>query len=231
MRGLVQLGALALGLALAPVCASAGEVMATNVGGVFGVPVVSMKEMRTRSVVQQEYDFSCGAAAVATLLTHHYGDPTPEQAVFRSMYEKGDKQVIETQGFSMLDMKRYLDRQGYHSDGFRLKMDRLRKIGVPVITLINISGYFHFVVVKGIDDRRVLVGDPAFGTNVLDRELFEQIWSGTALAIRDRPQEARKEFNKAEDWSVRPPAPIGNYNFGPNGISDMTLHLPQPGDL
>ncbi len=227
MRRIVRYTCLALGLGLAPVGASAGEVTAVAVGGVFDVPVTSMKELRTARVVMQQYDFSCGAAAVATLLSFHYSRPTAEQAVFKSMFDRGDQAVIRERGFSMLDMKAYFEDLGYHADGFRLELDRLRKIGVPVITLIDMNGYKHFVVVKGMDDGRVLVGDPAYGTSVMESDFFAKIWSGTILAIRDKPQEARKQFNQKVDWKVRPPAPIGN-GVARDGISAFTRYLPSP---
>jgi len=210
-----------------PAGAMAGEVMATAMGGVFGVPVTSMKELRTSRVVMQQYDFSCGAAAVATLLSFHYDNPTPERAVFKTMFDGGDQAIIRERGFSMLDMKGYFEKLGYHADGFRLTLDRLQAIGVPVITLVDINGYKHFVVVKGMDDGRVLVGDPAFGTSVMERSYFAGIWSGTILAIRDKPREARKQFNQQVDWKVRPRAPIG-HGVARDGISAFTRYLPSP---
>jgi len=225
MRRIVQCMALALGVGLAPAGALAGEVTATAVGGVFGVPVTSMKELRTARVVMQQYDFSCGAAAVATLLSFHYDRPTPEYTIFKAMFDRGDQPTIRERGFSMLDMKGYLESLGYHADGFRLKLDRLKAIGVPVITLVDMNGYKHFVVVKGMEDGRVLVGDPAYGSSVMEEEYFASIWSGTVLAIRDRPQEARKQFNQLVDWKVRPPAPVGR-GVARDGISAFTRNLP-----
>ena len=218
---------LAIGLSLMPTGASAGEVRAAAMGGAFEVSITSMRELRTSRVVMQQYDFSCGAAAVATLLSFHYNRPTPERAVFKAMFDKGDQAIIRERGFSMLDMKGYFERMGYHADGFRLKLDRLQAIGVPVITLVNINGYKHFVVVKGMDDGRVLVGDPAFGTSVMAKDYFASIWSGTILAIRDKPREARKQFNQQVDWKVRPRAPIGN-SVARDGISAFTRYLPSP---
>jgi len=225
MRRTVQFLAIALGIGLASAGASAGEVTTIAVGGVFGVPVTSMKELRTARVVMQQYDFSCGAAAVATLLSFHYDRPTGEQVIFKSMFDRGDQATIRERGFSMLDMKTYLEALGYHADGFRLQLDRLKAIGVPVITLVDINGYKHFVVVKGMDDGRVLVGDPAYGASVMERDYFESIWSGTVLAIRDRPQEARKQFNQEVDWKVRPRAPVGS-GVARDGISAFTRYLP-----
>ena len=231
MRRNVRYIYLALGLSLVPAAnANAGEVMATAMGGIFNVPVTSMKELRTARVVMQQYDFSCGAAAVATLLTFHYNRPIGEYTIFKTMFDNGDQAVIRDRGFSMLDMKTYLESLGYHADGFRLKLDRLQKIGVPVITLVDIDGYKHFVVVKGMDDGRVLVGDPAFGASVMDKEYFASIWSGTVLAIRDKPLEARKQFNQEVDWKVRPRAPIGN-GVARDGISAFTRYLPSSRDF
>ncbi|MDV7389798.1 hypothetical protein RZS08_00535, partial [Arthrospira platensis SPKY1] len=42
-------------------------------GGAVSVPTVSLKGARFIATLRQQYDFSCGSAAVATLLTHHYG--------------------------------------------------------------------------------------------------------------------------------------------------------------
>lgn len=228
MRRKVHYMYLALGLSLMPTAnLNAGEIMATAMGGIFNVPVTSMKEMRTARVIMQQYDFSCGAAAVATLLSFHYGKPTGEYEVFKSMFDKGDQDVIRDRGFSMLDMKGYLESQGYRADGFRLDLDRVRKIGVPAITLIDMNGYKHFVVIKGIDDENVMVGDPAFGASVMSRERFESMWSGTVLAIRDKPYEAREQFNLAMDWNVRPKAPVGS-GVARGSVSAFTRYLPTP---
>ncbi len=213
---------------LTTAAAIGGEItLSSGVGGVFGVPVTSMKERRSVTVVQQQFDFSCGAAAVATLLTYHYGLYTEEEEVFTSMFHAGDQQKIQINGFSMLDMKSYLDAQGFHTDGFRLTMDKMEEIGVPMITLIDFNGYRHFVVVKGIEDDRVLIRDPAFGIGVLDIERFQAMWTGTALAIRDNPSAAQQYFNIEEEWMVEPLSPIGRGDERDRGLSSFTLHLPQ----
>ncbi len=40
--------------------------------------LTSLKEARFRNTIRQKYDFSCGSAAVATLLTYQYGYPVNE---------------------------------------------------------------------------------------------------------------------------------------------------------
>jgi predicted double-glycine peptidase len=195
-------------------------------GATFNIDVPSQVEARWDSVIRQKYDFSCGSAAVATLLTYHYDMPTTEEDVFQAMFRGGNKKKIQTEGFSMLDMKRYLDERGLRSDGFRMTLDKLGSIGVPGIALVNTRGYRHFVIIRGIDDERVLLGDPAAGNTAISREYFEQIWSGAVLAAREKRDIARQYFNSERDWSTWPDAPLGQGIDGRNDLGMFLLTLP-----
>lgn len=204
----------------------AGETRMWGAGGAFSLKVTSLKELRWKTVVRQQYDFSCGSAAVATLLSFHYDTPVTEAEVFEEMFLTGDQAKIQTDGFSMLDMKRFLDKRGLKSDGFRMTLDKLARIGVPGIVLINTRGYLHFVVVKGIEPDRIVVADPALGTTVWSRKNFEQVWGGgIVLAARNEIETARQNFNDPQDWRVRPKSPISE-GVDRAGISSFTLHLP-----
>src|SRR3974390_1210088 len=86
---------------------------AMGMGGDFTIPVRSLKQQRQARTLIQKCDFSCGSAAVATLLTHHFNYPVTEQQVFTWMYENGDQEKIHREGFSLLDMKRYLATLGF----------------------------------------------------------------------------------------------------------------------
>lgn len=170
--------------------------------------VWSMRELKVRSVVLQKYDFSCGSAAVATLLSYHYGHPVTEEVAFRAMFDNGDQQKIQREGFSLLDMKRFLEAQGYRADGFEVSLDDLANAGVPAIVLFVDKGYHHFVVVKGMRGDKVLLGDPAVGMRVVRRKEFEASWpSRIVFVIHDAPTTG--EFNTARDWSFRPNSPLG----------------------
>lgn len=193
--------------------------------GAFNIPVQSRKEMQWNSVVRQQYDFSCGAAAIATLLTFHYDHPTREDQVFKVMFDKGNKKKIRTTGFSMLDMKQYLDALGLKSDGFRMTLEKFSKIGVPGITMINTKGYNHFVVVKGIKDNRVLVADPALGTRVIPQKDFAQQWNGAILAARESIRIARQHFNEPRDWRLDVKSPL-NSGIDQSGLGAYSLSLP-----
>jgi len=170
--------------------------------------LISLTERRWQRVVTQQYDYSCGSAALATLLTYHYELPRDEASIFEAMYAAGDQRLIRSEGFSMLDLKRYLDNLGLQADGFRMDLDQLAAIGVPAIALVNTNGYRHFVVIKGVYGDEVVVGDPAGGMAVVPRALMESIWNGILLAARGRLDVARAHFNHPADWAVRPDAPL-----------------------
>ena len=191
--------------------AAAGEVQVAGntVGGTYLLRVESLKERRFRTVFRQKEDFSCGAAALASLLSFHYGRPTAEADVAAAMRAAGDTAKIERQGFSLLDMQRYLAARGLAADGFRVTLDRLAAAGLPAITLIEVDGYRHFVLIKGIRGETVLIGDPAAGVKVFRRGAFEAVWLGIAFLIRDEQTVARTAFNRDEEWAIRLPAPVG----------------------
>jgi predicted double-glycine peptidase len=222
--------AIAAFLSLATQPAWAGPVTIVSPFGSFKIKAESLNELRWESVVRQQYDFSCGSAAVATLLTYHYERPTSEAEVFESMINRGDADKIRTYGFSMLDMKQYLDSQGLNSDGFRVKLEDFIGIGLPAITLINTGGYKHFVVIKGMDDGNVLVGDPAVGTVVVPKEHFETLWTGTVLGAREDMLLAKQYFNNDRDWQVRPNSPLQR-GMQRSAIGSAMLPLPGRNEL
>ena len=137
------------------------------------------------------------------------GRPTTEREVFEHMYAHGDQAKIRREGFSLLDMKRFLQTRGFEADGFRQPLDKLREEGLPAIALITENGYHHFVVVKGLDRDRVLIGDPASGTRAVPRATFEAQWQQKLLfVVHNRMDLAR--FNQAADWRAAPSAPLAS---------------------
>jgi uncharacterized protein len=198
--------AAALGLAATVAFADTMQIVAPLAGPV-AVPVVSMKQARYRTTLHQQYDFSCGSAAVATLLTYNYGWKVDESTVFQAMYTRGNQEKIRQEGFSMLDMKNYLDSQGFDAKGVEATLDELADAKLPAIALINENGYSHFVVIKGLREEKVLIGDPAQGTRVMSRGNFESYWTNHILLVASSRADLAR-FNQYADWRVRPGAPL-----------------------
>jgi uncharacterized protein len=203
--------ALALGLALALIGGSsmANEARFVAGGTLYTVPVKSLEALKFQSVIRQGYDFSCGSAALATLLTFHYDRPVTEEQVFDAMWAVGDKVNIRAKGFSLLDMKTYLESIGIKADGFRVPLDKLAGVGVPTIALIVRKGYAHFVVLRGIHKDYVVLGDPSLGAIIEPRDLFEQQWNGIAFALHNEAAVGREHFNLKRDLPLQARAYLG----------------------
>jgi predicted double-glycine peptidase len=142
-------------------------------------PVRSLLEMRQQNVVVQQWDTSCGAAALATLLRYQHGLDAAEKEIAEAMLRTGDALKVKVRGgFSLLDLKRYADAQGLQGVGFlQLGLDDL--VGMaPVIVPITTRGYPHFVVVRGRADGKLLIADPAFGNRTMDVDAFRSAWTG-----------------------------------------------------
>ena len=196
-----QIRILLAAAALSTAAPAAHSQMFFNTGsGNFQARVTSLRDMPFRAVVRQQYDFSCGSAALATLLSRHYGRAVSEATVFQAMYTAGDQAKIRQVGFSMLDMKNYLKSQGFEANGFRRKPSDLRNISTPAIALIQVGTYRHFVVVKGVRADKVLVGDPALGLKAYPLADFERVWNGILFMIEPSPGHSAA-FNRTDEWT------------------------------
>jgi predicted double-glycine peptidase len=222
--------ALALGISVAATVAHAGTVdIPVEAGGGYSVHVTSLKEARFRATVRQQYDFSCGSAALSTLLQHHYDYPVTEDAVFNDMFVRGDRAKIQHEGFSLLDLKLYLEAHGFTADGFEASLDKLQTAGIPAIVLVKENGYSHFVVVKGVRTDRVLIGDPSGGTRAMARKQFEAMRVNQILFVVTNRAEAAR-FNVASEWNAAPGAPMID-GVNRDGIAASLLMKRGPSDF
>jgi uncharacterized protein len=223
-----------LGLGWLGAAANAGTVeLPYQISGSYSVPVKTMKEVKFAATVRQQYDFSCGSAALSTLLTHHYNFAVSEDKVFEQMFLNGDQAKIRVEGFSLLDMKRYLESLGFAADGFEEPLGKLVTASLPAVVLINQAGYNHFVVVKGVQDGRVLIGDPAGGARAMTLDAFEAAWvNGVLFVITEQPKnrQAVVAFNSPADWQASPSAPLRRL-IGSDGLSNVVTPRLGPSDF
>jgi predicted double-glycine peptidase len=141
--------------------------------------VRSLLELRDDKLVRQHWDLSCGAAAIATLMTYQLGDPVSERQAALGMLRTSNIRLVRARmGFSLLDLKRFAASRGFAAAGYaNLSLDELVAMA-PAVAPIRVYGFGHFVVVRGRRGDRLLLGDPAFGNRTMTVEAFSQAWTG-----------------------------------------------------
>jgi predicted double-glycine peptidase len=140
--------------------------------------ITTLREMKRRYVTFQQYDFSCGAAVISTLLTYYFGEPATEQEVVFGIAQRADvEKVLKRRAFSLLDMKKFAQSRGYRAIGYQMDFDFLVELKKPVIVPVEIRSYKHFVIFKGIVGDRVVIADPAFGNYTMKFTRFLSIWT------------------------------------------------------
>ncbi|MEJ5976713.1 C39 family peptidase [Novosphingobium sp. PS1R-30] len=232
MRGLLLValaGALA-GCATGPRDQVRFFVSAAPVGD-YSVALRSVEDMRFTGIVRQRFDFSCGSAALATLLRYHYNFNVREDNAFRGMWARGDQAQIRRLGFSLLDMKSWLASRGLQADGYKVSLEDVEKTGLPGIALISIKNYRHFVVVKGIRGDEVLVGDPSSGLTAMPRKEFLTVWNGVYFILNDEQLQAKTRFNRNGEWVSFARAPVGRPFSEPLSLQALSLTAPFYGDI
>ncbi|HJF28911.1 C39 family peptidase [Acinetobacter bohemicus] len=157
-----------------------------------------------QGIVRQAYDYSCGSAALTTLLNGYVGTQLDEEQVMNGLIKFGETdRIIERRSFSLLDMKRFVAALGLESGGYRGEFDDLVKQGQPAIVPISYAGFKHFVVYKAYKDGRVYVADPALGNISFDVQRFKDIWENNTLYLINVPEQYRKNFLTLKDTDMR----------------------------
>ncbi|MBU0992888.1 MAG: C39 family peptidase [Proteobacteria bacterium] len=140
--------------------------------------VIPGSKMKYNEVVRQTYDYSCGSAALATLLRFYLGEDITEQNVIQGLLLYGDKeQIIKRRAFSLLDMKKYVNVLGYEGTGYRAELEDLTDpANWPCIIPITLFDYRHFVILKGVHDGHIFFSDSFSGNSSYPLSTFETLW-------------------------------------------------------
>ncbi|OTL40372.1 C39 family peptidase [Acinetobacter baumannii] len=173
-------------------------------------------EDQFRGIVRQAYDYSCGSAALTTLLNGYVGTSLTEQQTMSGLLQYGEYQrIIERRSFSLLDMKRFVTAIGLESGGYRGEFSDLVKLSQPAIVPISYAGFKHFVVYKAYKDGRVYVADPALGNISFDENRFKEIWDNNTLFVISVPESQRKDLLALKDSDMRhvEDATVNRYAF------------------
>jgi hypothetical protein len=150
----------------------------------YRVAVKPVSEFKYQNVVRQAYDYSCGSAAMTTVLNGYLGRQFEERQIMEGLLRFGEyDKIVERRGFSLLDMKRLATALGHPSGGFKASIEDLKNLDHPAIVPIHYSGFKHFVVLKKYKDGHVYVADPALGNISFTLEKFKEVWTNNVLFI------------------------------------------------
>lgn len=146
--------------------------------------VKSWIEFKNERLTRQNYDYSCGSAALATLLSHYYDMNVTEETILKSVLDvKGiDKQASELEdqegnnGLSFYDLSQYASTKGFKAVGIALGMEDLKKLQIPVIVFVKIRKQEHFTVLKKMDERYAYLADPSFGNIRVNHAKFKEMF-------------------------------------------------------
>jgi len=152
----------------------------------------SYAELKFGVTIRQAFDFSCGAAALATLLTYYWDLPTTELDVMkllRSRYPEQDWKTLQEHGFSFDDLIWASEKLGFEAQGAEVSAGQVAELDGPVIVHLDKGKFQHFSVARAAKAGHVFLSDPVVGTVTMSVGEFEKQYTGNALAVwkRDTP--------------------------------------------
>jgi predicted double-glycine peptidase len=129
-------------------------------------------------VVRQQRDFSCGTAALATLLTHYFLRPTSEAELLEALLAGVGRDALQAQGVSLQALATLAEARGLTATGVAVSARALDALRAPVIAWLAPRGQPHFAVLRGVSPAAVELADPARGNVRLPRAVFERDFLG-----------------------------------------------------
>jgi len=142
----------------------------------------------SEGVVLQTRNYTCGPAALATLL-QRLGVNTTEDELAKLAGTTED-------GTTMQGLVEAARAKGVNATGMKLNISELRE---NMIAYTINDGTGHYTVINGITNDTVKLADPSLGNIEMNIEKFTEIYSGYALVINDPNNPA--QVNKTIDQS------------------------------
>ncbi len=154
-------------------------------------------------MVAQKEDYTCGAASLATVLRHYYGEDVDEATVLetsgvdeinkltvgggdeartvsREAYNElseAERQDVKISGFTYALLAKTAKRLNYRARGIKTDYKTLVNLKIPVIAYIETSSFHHFVVIRQVNEGWIYVADPTWGNRRYTRGQFLSYWA------------------------------------------------------
>lgn len=157
--------------------------------------VKSYQELKNERVIRQNYEQSCGASSLATMINLIDDENLSEFDVLKLMSE----QELQTDMVSFADLETVLSKLGYENKSYKINKENLDKlVNIPMIVKIEDDPRFpHFIVLIKHKGDFLEILDPSHGEYISSKREFLRLWDrynkgGFALLIK--PKKEKKEY-------------------------------------
>ncbi|EAK1189305.1 peptidase C39 [Campylobacter upsaliensis] len=153
--------------------------------------VKSYQEIKNEKVIRQNYEESCGAASLATLINILDDSNLTESDLLKAM----SGQQLYTDMVSFADLNDAVKKLGFQSKSYKIDRKILESImSVPILVKIEDDPRFpHFVVIINHKGNYLQIFDPSYGEYINSKREFYSVWDrynkgGFALIINPKKQ-------------------------------------------
>ena len=153
--------------------------------------VKSYQEIKNEKVIRQNYEESCGAASLATLIDILDDSNLTELDLLKAM----SGQQLYTDMVSFADLNDAVKKLGFQSKSYKIDRKILESImSVPILVKIEDDPRFpHFVVIINHKGNYLQIFDPSYGEYISSKREFYSVWDrynkgGFALIINPKKQ-------------------------------------------
>ncbi|MPB21637.1 peptidase C39 [Campylobacter upsaliensis] len=165
--------------------------------------VKSYQEIKNEKVIRQNYEESCGAASLATLINILDDSNLTESDLLKAM----SGQQLYTNMVSFADLNDAVKKLGFQSKSYKIDRKILESIiSVPILVKIEDDPRFpHFVVIINHKGNYLQILDPSYGEYISSKREFYSVWDrykkgGFALVVNPKKQ--------LKDYKLNLPKPL-----------------------
>lgn len=158
----------------------------------------SYKELKERQIVMQKQDYSCGAAALATIVRYYWGDNVGEEKFLNILLQIRTEAELRDRvqnGLTLTDLRDIARKAGYEATMGKVGFGELAEAKVPVIVGITIRGHDHYAVFRGTDWSWAYLADPIRGNIRVPCNEFVGMWQKNAILVVAKPNTEVKKYN------------------------------------
>lgn len=167
------------------ICESSMPIEIGNRGKIYA-RVADWKQLNQRNVVQAGFDYSCGSAALATLLNMQFGEKLTEADIIETLLQgktQEDISKIEQNGYSLAELKKAAEAKGYNVFILKVTLEDCYKLSGPVLIYFEPDSERHFAVLKYVRGGKAYLADPSRGNIKVSLYRLRDEWGGIIFAV------------------------------------------------